>query len=222
MTDITHPELVRALVKPPKNIMESLSEFSTDLWHGATGVAGEAGELLEGLILVVTMNATVPEGRENVVEELGDLFFYLEQLSQRTGIELDFDSITAFARNQHLGPDSMLMYGAQCAVAGAAILDFCKKAAIYNKELEKGKLEVAMTECAKYAMTIGYMFGVERVEALRENINKLKVRYDGLKYTDKAAQLRMDKPPERKFFGQVGEDSPVKMPHSVPPADSDK
>lgn len=215
MTDITHPQLVAALVKPPQNIIESLSIYTADLWHGATGVAGETGELLEGLILVVTMNASVEEGRVNVVEELGDLYFYIEQLVQRTGIELDWDAIATFARNQHLGPDMMLMYGAQCAVFGAQVLDICKKASIYNKELEVPKLTTALTECAKYAMTIGYMFGVERVEALRENIAKLSKRYEDLKYTDKAAQLRADKPPERSYFGKpatVGE--PVTVPHT--------
>lgn len=222
MTDITHPQLVAALVKPPRNIIESLSETTADLWHGATGVAGEAGELLEGLILVLNKHVTIPDGRTNVVEELGDLFFYLEQLSQRTKIELDWDAITVFARNQHLGPDSMLMYGAQCAVYGAQVLDWCKKAAIYNKELDVAELTVAMTECAKWAVTIGYMFGVERVEALRENITKLRKRYEDLKYTDKAAQLRMDKPPERKFFGGETAASPVKVPIDRPPSDPEE
>lgn len=220
--DVTHPELVAALVKPPAAIMATLSQQTTDLWHGATGVSGECGELLEGLVLVVTGNATIEEGRKNVVEELGDLFFYIEQICQRLTMELDWDGITAFARNQHLGPDSMLMYGAQCSVYGAQVLDYIKKAAIYNKELELGKLTVAMTECAKYAVTIGYMFGVERVEALRENIAKLKVRYDGLKYSDAGAHARADKQPHRKFFGQA-EETPIKQPiHSPPPGNPEE
>jgi hypothetical protein len=221
MVDVTHPELVRALVKPPQDIISTLSQRTTDLWHGATGVAGETGELLEGLILVVTMNATVPEGRVNVVEELGDLFFYIEQICQRVPITLDWDAITAFARNQHLGPDSMLMYGAQCSVYGSQVLDTIKKAAIYNKELDTPLLTTQLTECAKYAVTIGYLFGVERVEALHENIVKLSKRYESLKYTDGAAHARADKQPQRKFFG-AAEETPIKVPLEHPPGNPEK
>lgn len=200
--DVTHPQLVAALVKPPQNIIESLSIYTADLWHGATGVAGECGELLEGLMLVANQTVSVPEGRKNVLEESGDIYFYTEQLVQRTGIEIDWDSIHLFARNQHLGPDAMLEYGALCAVFGSQVLDTVKKAAVYNKELDVKLLTTQLHQMLRYVVTIGYMFGVEHSEALRENIAKLKVRYDGLKYTDKAAQLRADKEPERKYFGK--------------------
>jgi hypothetical protein len=148
------------------------------------------------------MNATVTEGRQNVVEELGDIYFYTEQLVQRTNIQLDWDGIYLFARNQELTPDRMLEYGALVSVYGSQVLDTVKKAAVYNKELDVKLLTTQLEQMLRYAVTIGYMFGVEHGEALRENIAKLKVRYDGLKYTDSAAQQRADKVPERKFFGK--------------------
>ncbi len=219
MSDITHPQLVKALVKNPIDIMGTLSLNNIDLWHGATGVAGEGGELLEGISDLIARGIneeSIAEARENVLEESGDLYFYQEQLVQRTGIELDWDAIGAFARNQHLGPDMILREAVMVAVASSQVLDTVKKAAIYNKPLDVPMLTTQLTEMSKHLMVVGYMFGVERVEALRANISKLKVRYDGLKYSDKAAQDRADKPIERNYIGKP--DATVKQPHVPKPS----
>lgn len=220
MTDVTHPELVKALVKNPIDVLNSLTLHSIDLWHGATGVAGECGELLEGIAAFeakeqIDFDAT----RENVCEELGDLYFYTEQLVQRSGIELNWDAIGTFARNQHIGPDAAIPYAVQVCIYGSQVLDTVKKAAIYNKELDLNLLTIQLTEMSKWAMTIGYMFGIERAGALRENIAKLSKRYEGLKYTDAAAHARADKPPERQYFGKPQAEAVV-IPHT--PLGSDK
>ncbi len=192
----THPQLVNALVKSPYDIVVSLTPYTADLWHGATGVAGETGELLEGLANLITMGITedtLAAARINVVEESGDIYFYTEQLVQRTGIELDWDAIACFARNQHIGPDRIMHEAVWVAIHGSQVLDTVKKAAVYNKELVLKLLDIQLTEMCKHLMVVGYMFGVERQEALRENIDKLLVRYDGMKYSDAAAQQRADK-----------------------------
>lgn len=126
MSDITHPELVKTLVKSPHAIMGSLSSSKVDLIHAVMGITGEAGELLDGIKKHVIYDKDLD--LENVIEELGDMEFYMEQLRQRLGIT--------------------------------------------------------------------------REQTLEANIAKLKVRYDGLKYTDAAAQKRADKveEPQRKPF----------------------
>ncbi len=117
MNTITHPEMVRALVKPGHELLATLSHTKCDLWHAATGIVGEAGELIDAIKKNVVYNK--PLDRENVIEELGDLEFYMEQLRQRLGIT--------------------------------------------------------------------------REECLDANIAKLAKRYEGLTYSDKAAQERKDK-----------------------------
>lgn len=213
---VTHPQLVAALVKNPRSIIETLSEYTTDLWHGATGVAGECGELLEGIMITQDFRGDdeLAAGKENFVEEAGDIFFYTEQLVQRTGIVLDWDAIHTFARNQHLGPDQMVNYTIHVAVRGSQVLDTVKKAAIYNKPLDMAALLTQLTEMCKYLVTLCYMFGVEHKYVLGENIRKLSKRYEGLQYTDKAAQLRADKPIERKPFpGEPADENPVNVEH---------
>lgn len=84
--------MVSALVKPGQQIIDSLTPEKADLWHMATGVAGEAGELLDAIKKHVVYNKELD--RENVIEELGDLEFYMEKLRQNLGITRE-ETITA-------------------------------------------------------------------------------------------------------------------------------
>lgn len=112
-----YAEMVKTLVKPGADILATLTPERADLWHCATGIVGEAGELIDAVKKHVAYNK--PIDRENVVEELGDMEFYMEALRQNLGIT--------------------------------------------------------------------------REETLDSNVAKLSVRYEGMKYTDKAAQDRADK-----------------------------
>jgi NTP pyrophosphatase (non-canonical NTP hydrolase) len=79
-----HSELVKALVKPPEEIQSTLTVSHIDLIHSIMGITGEAGELLDMVKKTVIYNKEFD--RENAVEELGDIEFYMEQFRQRTGI----------------------------------------------------------------------------------------------------------------------------------------
>lgn len=80
----THPELVKALAKPGADICATLDPSGAHWLHMAVGIAGEAGELLDAVKKAVIYNK--PLDRENVIEELGDLEFYLEGLRDSLGI----------------------------------------------------------------------------------------------------------------------------------------
>ena len=56
--------------------------------HAAIGIAGEAGELLDAVRKHVFDGQ--PLDRENVIEELGDLCFYLEAACQSMGVERSY------------------------------------------------------------------------------------------------------------------------------------
>lgn len=81
---VTHAEMVATLVKSPDDILSSLTAEKVDLIHAALGIAGEAGEAVDAIKKYAIYNK--PLDRANVVEELGDLEFYMEQVRQRTGI----------------------------------------------------------------------------------------------------------------------------------------
>lgn len=82
--NIAHPEMVQTLCKPGRTIRLELTDDGAHLLHMAVGVSGEAGELLDAV-----KKATIyckPIDRENVIEELGDLEFYMEGLRQGLNI----------------------------------------------------------------------------------------------------------------------------------------
>lgn len=81
---IEYSKMISVLVKPGAVIKDSLTSEGVDLWHMATGISGEAGELLDAIKKHVIY--TKPLDRDNVIEELGDLEFYMEGLRQNLGI----------------------------------------------------------------------------------------------------------------------------------------
>lgn len=81
---IDFSDMVSKLVKSGKDIIEELTPARMHILHMAVGVSGEAGELLDA-IKKVAIYDKAPD-RENIVEELGDLEFYMEGLRQAFSI----------------------------------------------------------------------------------------------------------------------------------------
>lgn len=79
-----HSELVRNLAKPGADIIASLTPLNAHLWHMASAVCGEAGELFDAIKRQAIYCKELDV--ENVVEELGDLEFYLEGIRGALGI----------------------------------------------------------------------------------------------------------------------------------------
>lgn len=77
---MTHSQLVTLLKKPGKKILETLTPDHADMWHMTSCICGESGELFDAIKKLVIYNK--PIDRANVIEELGDLEFYLEGLRQ--------------------------------------------------------------------------------------------------------------------------------------------
>lgn len=185
--NISHPELVSTLVKPGAAILTTLDASKVDLWHAATGIAGEGAELLEGLIMG-------PSTRDNVLEESGDLYFYIEQLLQnRQDIKIYWDEIFAVACTWDIDAENITLYAGRVAVYSGQVLDTVKKLTIYNKPLDVILLQGQLIQLAKNLVALDLVFDITREAALAYNIAKLSKRYEGIKYSDEAAQKRADK-----------------------------
>lgn len=85
--EIDHSNMVVALAKPGEDIVATFTPGMAHMLHMAVGISGEAGELLDAIKKNVFY--CKPLDRENVVEELGDLEFYMEGLRQSLGITRD-------------------------------------------------------------------------------------------------------------------------------------
>lgn len=76
---------VHNLIKPGEDIIKSLTPEKANLLHMAVGVAGEAGELLDAVKKHVVYEKEID--LENVIEELGDLEFYMQGIRTQLGIQ---------------------------------------------------------------------------------------------------------------------------------------
>lgn len=81
---MTHPELVQALCKDGRTILSQMTSRDAHLIHMVLGISGEAGELLDAIkkSVIYLRPLDIP----NIIEELGDLEFYMEGLRERLNI----------------------------------------------------------------------------------------------------------------------------------------
>ncbi|MEJ8025456.1 nucleoside triphosphate pyrophosphohydrolase family protein [Acinetobacter baumannii] len=76
--------MVTALAKDGALIKAELTPADADLLHMGVGVSGEAGELLDAIKKATIYRKELDV--ENVIEELGDLEFYMERIRQIIGV----------------------------------------------------------------------------------------------------------------------------------------
>lgn len=79
-----HQQLVLDLVKPGETIREEMTAHDAHLLHMAIGICGEAGEIIDAIKKRAIYRS--PVDIQNIIEELGDLEFYMEGL--RLGLQL--------------------------------------------------------------------------------------------------------------------------------------
>lgn len=83
-TNLNYALVVSKLAKSGEDITAQLTPEMAHLWHMATGVSGEAGELLDAVKKSAIYGKTLDV--ENLIEELGDLEFYMEGVRQFLGV----------------------------------------------------------------------------------------------------------------------------------------
>ena len=83
-----HDDMVRDLAKPGADVLGDMSAEKAALLHAAVGVAGEAGELLDAIKKHAIYGK--PLDLDNVVEELGDIEFYMNEIRRHTLIKREY------------------------------------------------------------------------------------------------------------------------------------
>ena len=84
-SDHQHAAMVAELAKPGREIVAELTPEKAHLWHMASALMGEAGELFDAVKKCAVYGKDLDV--DNVVEELGDIEFYLEGLRQQLRID---------------------------------------------------------------------------------------------------------------------------------------
>ena len=86
-----YPNFVSSIFKPGQAIVDSMDATKAELLHAAVGVSGEAGELLDAIKKHVIYGK--PLDYDNVVEESGDILYYLVALLSLAAPELTLEDV---------------------------------------------------------------------------------------------------------------------------------
>lgn len=73
------------------------------------------------------------------------------------------------------------------------LLDGIKKHVVYGKELDRMNIIEELGDLFFYMHAMMNLLGISEQQVLQHNACKLMVRYEGMSYSDKAAQARADK-----------------------------
>ena len=188
MEKINHSDMVRQLAKPGADIIAQLTPNSVHLLHMAVGVSGEAGELLEAVIDCDDIN-DIDIG--NLLEEFGDMEFYLEGLRQEMGFKRK-DTINGLAKSIDDFVDVKIEF-ARLSMETGKLLDAVKKMAIYVKPINARAVMDSLKDIESCLLNLRQRFDIDHVECLEHNVNKLGERYKGHNYSNEQAQDRADK-----------------------------
>jgi NTP pyrophosphatase (non-canonical NTP hydrolase) len=82
-----YQQFVNSIVKPGDEIIRQITPHQAHLLHMAVGVSGEAGELLDAIKKHCVYQKQI--NMDNVIEEAGDILFYLTGLLNDLNISLE-------------------------------------------------------------------------------------------------------------------------------------
>ena len=208
---VAYDLFVRTLVKSPDLILSQISPNAMNLLHMAVGVAGETSELLQAAykaavermpLDTITDEVLGQTLADNIMEELGDLSFYIQGICNQFGwslADVTMDGQPVIRGVDGAGPD-LLHLASTAAIHGGHLLDNVKKHAIYGQSLEDANGELLVVGIRdQLGILMGCIevicadFGYNLEDVRHGNKVKLLKRYKKLKYSDAAAKSRDDK-----------------------------
>lgn len=200
-TEIMHTGMVADLTKDPEAIRDNLTCLQTDLLHMMAGVNDEAAELLEAIALAVFDGEELDV--ENVIEELGDLEFYLNRTRSslaitRESLLTQIEPALALEASEHTLQRPNLVKACFDLMAGVGQYTSCvKKYCIYGKPFDRAMMMGAMSKIEIQLAYFRSVVGVKWEAVLQCNYHKLANketgRYKSGTYSDEAAIRREDK-----------------------------
>ena len=212
--DVPYTKFVGTLCKPGDLLLSELTGDKANLWHAASGLCGEAAELLLCIREYQKGQITPAEARENVIEELSDILFYdtvisnaaefADQLSaaQREaiftaiterGLTDDSAAFCGISTETDAGMQTLLEVTADVVTAAGMLFDVVKQYTIYNRELNREAVEVERLALRNATGAVRMLWWSSSSEIEAYSRNKLAKRYWHLTYCNEHAQERADK-----------------------------
>lgn len=183
-----HRCMVAGLVKSGADIVAQMEPSTAHLLHMAVGIVGEVAELASPIYQI---NIDVGKERENLIEEFGDLEFYVEGF--RAEIEAPITQVEISPEASDDTPEEAKATFIRLVIEAGNLLDAVKKVAIYNKPMDRDLLEHRWSMVALELRRLEKHLRVPHRAALEANYAKLGKRYENHVYSDQQAQDRADK-----------------------------
>ncbi len=192
-----YSKLVSTLFKDGPAILADAHATSFSLLHAAVGIVGEVYEYASS------------DTRENAIEELGDILFYVhaasiavDQHPDNLLVPLDFDAV--------MGEGSTRKAIDAMYTAGFDLLDVAKKAVFHNKRADSLPRVVGnlLSNIHLNLTRLAYSNGTTLEKLEETNTFKLSVKRYPNGYSDQAAQERADKAEFVRYCnscGRIGE-----------------
>jgi hypothetical protein len=189
-----HRALVARLAKSGEDIVQQMTGEEANLLHMVVGVSGEVAEVAEVIFRAVIHGANLDT--EHLIEECGDVEFYVEGLRQGVNIVYDPADCMVFVQDQPVNvndSNSELTFIAMSLTVGAGnLLDAIKKHCIYKQPLDVRKVKSALDQLDFFMLGLRQHIDISRDKVLQGNVDKLTERY-GSTYSDAKANARADK-----------------------------
>ena len=145
--DQRHSQMVEKLAASPKEVGESLSHRKLNLLHATIGISGEAGEVLDTVKKHVFYIQELNLG--NLIEEMGDIEFYMELLRQTLGISRE--TVLEANHEKLLGKDGRYQEGEFSFEAAASRRDKAKEETITLSKKEYEEMLEALEQAEEDA-----------------------------------------------------------------------
>jgi hypothetical protein len=175
----TFPQMITNLFKPMDGV-------GARMMHACIGMAGESSELRNAF------------GRKHVIEEFGDLEFYIEAAWQELP---EGTRMTEYSRTRMFAGPAFGDIVNDIHIETGNLLDYAKKVWVYGGS--KGDRNSVIAEALvslEGSMQAAYeMLGLDRIEVQAANMDKLlgtadsTGRYESGSYSDEQALARADK-----------------------------
>lgn len=144
------------------------------LLHAAMGLCTEVGELFE------------VESEQHLIEEVGDVFWYLALAHDALGLDFERDEIEIDLDTWNPRGESPIE---SLSIYTTDLLDMVKKQVFYGRPIDLQKAELTLFTLKAVLKAALIMEDIDPKAVLQANVNKLTTRYPE-KFTEEAANNR--------------------------------
>ena len=164
-----------------EDVVNRMGDREVRLLHGAMGLCTEVGELFENLIAQVISGG--PPDLTNIVEELGDGYWYAAEIYNALDLEMPTPVITP--RGDITVFDNVYDLFRLATIAGS-VQDALKRTLFYGAPLNVDLIENMTAEFILLSAKILLGEGISVESVMEKNIAKLQARFPDKFDSDKA------------------------------------